>query len=116
MRRCTGLDPPLALYLPRLVLRTFLRLLRVREPCSPGCGEKWNEVFFSRDSIIWWCITHHPVVRERGEKAFAQGKAAGVSVARDAGGEVVGKRRRIGGWGSEYTAWWEAVVLLVKAE
>ncbi|KAG5649202.1 hypothetical protein H0H81_005452, partial [Sphagnurus paluster] len=33
------LDPPLALYFPRILLRTLLRLLRVGAPCSPGCDE-----------------------------------------------------------------------------
>ncbi|KAJ7908781.1 hypothetical protein B0H13DRAFT_2251487 [Mycena leptocephala] len=33
------LDPPLILYFPRIVIRTFLVMLRLREPCSPGCFE-----------------------------------------------------------------------------
>ena len=49
-----GLDPPLVLYFPRLVLRTFLRLFRLAPPCSTGCEERASEVFFSRASIIWW--------------------------------------------------------------
>ena len=49
-----GLDPPLVLYFPRLVLRTFLRLFRLAPPCSSGCEERASEVFFSRASIIWW--------------------------------------------------------------
>ncbi|KAF7333597.1 hypothetical protein MSAN_02418700 [Mycena sanguinolenta] len=39
------LDPPLALYLPRIIWRTFLRMLRLEEPCSPGCPESIREVF-----------------------------------------------------------------------
>ncbi|KAI0769421.1 hypothetical protein BD413DRAFT_613956 [Trametes elegans] len=88
------LDPPLLLYLPRLCWRTFLRLLRLASPCSPGCEERAREVFFSRDSIIWWCITHHRSVRKREGEAF---RVDGVH----AGGRV----RRIGGWGAELAAW-----------
>lgn len=35
-----GLDPPLLLYFPPLVIRTFLRLFRLRPPCAPGFEEQ----------------------------------------------------------------------------
>ncbi|KAJ7607227.1 hypothetical protein FB45DRAFT_1062442 [Roridomyces roridus] len=53
------LDPPLALTLSRVIRRTFLRLLRLVPPCSPGCSERFTEVFFSKSSVVWWCISHH---------------------------------------------------------
>lgn len=115
VRQLTGLDPPLALYFPRLVLRTFLRLFRIREPCSPGCWEMWSEVFLSRDSIIWWCLTHHASVREKELAKVERDRSEGAEVTRDAGGEVVGRRRRIGGWGSEYEAWKNAIALFARS-
>ncbi len=54
-----GLDPPLILYFPRLLYRTFLRLFRLAPPCSSGCEERASEVFFSRESIIWWYVAAH---------------------------------------------------------
>ena len=51
-----GLDPPLILYFPRLVYRTIQRLLRLAPPCSPGCEETASQVFFSRESMIWWYV------------------------------------------------------------
>ncbi|KAJ7696200.1 hypothetical protein B0H17DRAFT_1053914 [Mycena rosella] len=66
------LDPPLALYLPRLIFRTFLRLFRLSPPCSPGCPERVSEVFLSKESIVWWCITQHRPVREREGARMAQ--------------------------------------------
>ncbi|KAF7324604.1 hypothetical protein MKEN_00501700 [Mycena kentingensis (nom. inval.)] len=103
------LDPPLALYLPRLILRTFKRLFRLGEPCSPGCDERFTEVFFSKDSIIWWCISHHSIVRRRERENFGRiGIDAGTDVARR-------KMRRIGGWGGELRAWLDAVKVLVRS-
>ncbi|KAI0358708.1 hypothetical protein OH77DRAFT_1208164 [Trametes cingulata] len=98
------LDPPLLLYFPRLCWRTFLRLLRLRPPCSPGCEEMAREVFFSSNSIIWWCLSNHSTVRKRQAELY-----------RVDGVHVGGKRRRIGGWGGELAAWKrdvEAMVLL----
>ena len=43
-----GLNPPLILYFPRLVMRTFLRLLCLRPPCAPSRKEQFREVFFSK--------------------------------------------------------------------
>lgn len=36
--------------------RTFLRLFRLAPPCSVGCEERATEVFFSRESIVWWYV------------------------------------------------------------
>ncbi|KAJ7065394.1 hypothetical protein C8F01DRAFT_1125465 [Mycena amicta] len=104
------LDPPLALYLPRLILRTFLRLFRLKEPCSPDCNEMVTEVFFSKESIIWWCITNHSVVRKREREQFAR---LGLGVGSDVAGQ---KMRRIGGWGSELRGWVEDVKRLVRSK
>jgi len=95
----TGLDPPLVLYFPRILLRTFLRLLRLRAPCSPGCPEKIREVF-SKKSIVWWCLSRHWVQRKRGWDGM---KDLGVSL--DRAGIVTGKMRRLGGWGRELRQW-----------
>ncbi|KAF7309432.1 hypothetical protein MIND_00314000 [Mycena indigotica] len=104
------LDPPLLQYLPRIILRTLRRLLRLGEPCSPGCNERFTEVFFSRDSIIWWCITHHSVVRKRETLNFAK---MGLGVGSDLTGR---KMRRIGGWGKELEQWLGAVRHLVRSK
>ncbi|KAJ7040954.1 hypothetical protein C8F04DRAFT_1305660 [Mycena alexandri] len=87
------LDPPLVLYLPRLIVRTFLRLFGLRDPCSPGCHEQVSEVFFSKESIVWWCITGHRPVREREGARMAQ---IGIGIGSNVKGQ---KMRRIGGWG-----------------
>ncbi|KAI0708931.1 hypothetical protein C8T65DRAFT_649420 [Cerioporus squamosus] len=52
----TGLDPPLALYFPRLCWRTLLRLLAIAPPRSTGCEESPREVFFSTNSILLWYV------------------------------------------------------------
>ncbi len=59
MHLLPGLDPPLILYFPRLVCRTFLRLFRLAPPCSLGCEETASQVFFSRESMIWWYVVMH---------------------------------------------------------
>ncbi|KAH8107664.1 hypothetical protein BXZ70DRAFT_911976 [Cristinia sonorae] len=97
------LDPPLALYFPRICYRTLLRLLRLAPPCSPGCDEDYREVFFSRDSILWWSLSRHWLVRK---KESAMLKEDGIHVG--------GKRRRIGGWGSELEAWKRSVREMVR--
>ncbi|KDQ55530.1 hypothetical protein JAAARDRAFT_692396 [Jaapia argillacea MUCL 33604] len=99
------LDPPLLLYLPRLCYRTFLRLLGRHPPCSPGCSESIREVFFSKESIVWWCISQHWKVRRMESERFAtMGLQAG------------GKMRRIGGWGSELERWLKDVRELSRRE
>jgi len=52
------LDPPLRFYLPRVLWRTFLRLVGSRPTCAEGCEETWGEVF-SRKGIVWFCVTNH---------------------------------------------------------
>lgn len=89
-----GLDPPLILYFPRLCIRTFLRLFSLEPPCSPGCPESFREVFFSKKSIIWWCLSQHWVVRKREAENYQTD-----------GLHVGGIRRRLGGWGGELERW-----------
>jgi len=87
-----GLDPPLVLYLPRLVKRTFLRLLGLHPPCAPGCEEPIGDV-------IWWCIKNHGISRKRNQDKMQQiGLGIGKEVERQ-------RMRRIGGWGSELDQW-----------
>ncbi|KAJ7444635.1 hypothetical protein B0H11DRAFT_2089033 [Mycena galericulata] len=93
------LDPPLARYLPRLILRTFLRLLRLAPPCSPGCPEMVSEVFFSKESIIWWCISQHSEI--------------GFGVGANVNGQ---KMRRIGGWGEELRVWFRDLGHMLQHE
>ncbi|KAJ6557798.1 hypothetical protein B0H19DRAFT_946437 [Mycena capillaripes] len=97
------LDPPLLLYLPRIVIRSVLRMLRLREPCSPGCHENFSTVFFSQESIIWWCITNHRPMRRRQAALLEK---IGVTTERTADGR---KMRRIGGWGGELRMWLDGV-------
>lgn len=99
-----GLDPPLVLYFPRLCIRTFLRIISVQPPCSPGCKETIQSVFFSKDSVLLWCLTHHSETRKRGEAIIRES------------GEGQGKIKRLGGWGSELTVWWTSVEAMVHRE
>ncbi|EPS35702.1 hypothetical protein H072_10860 [Dactylellina haptotyla CBS 200.50] len=93
---CIWLDPPILLYLPRLIFRTFLRLISINPQCAPGCNETLLSVLkFNDESIIWWCITHHGHCREYGERLIKE----------DGGVGNGGKVRRIGGWGSELWRW-----------
>ncbi|KAJ7176168.1 hypothetical protein C8R43DRAFT_1093948 [Mycena crocata] len=85
------LDPPLVLYFPRIVIRTFLRLFGLAEVCSPGCCERFQYVFFSRESMILWCLTHHGLVRRREGARMPQ---IGLGVGMDVEGQ---KMRRLGG-------------------
>ncbi|TEB32139.1 hypothetical protein FA13DRAFT_1754569 [Coprinellus micaceus] len=101
------LDPPLALYFPRILLRTILRLLRIEAPCSPGCPERFSEVLFSKDSILWWCLTHHRSNRERNQERMAE-IGIGCGTRR--------RMRRLGGWGEERRVWLESVKELAKGE
>ncbi|KAJ7113168.1 hypothetical protein C8R44DRAFT_797283 [Mycena epipterygia] len=104
------LDPPLILYLPRLIVRTFLRMLRLRESCSPGCPEMVSRLFFSKESIVWWCITQHRPVRERQGARMAQ---IGVGVETPVEKQ---KMRRIGGWGDELSAWFADLERMLRRE
>ncbi|KAJ7075298.1 AAA domain-containing protein [Mycena belliarum] len=102
------LDPPLALYLPRLIFRTVRRLLRTGPPCSEGCDERLSQVLFSQESIIWWCLTQHRPARRRETANMAR---IGLGVGRDVENR---KMRRLGGWGRELRAWLADVDRLVK--
>lgn len=98
-----GLDPPFLLYFARLVKRTFLRLFRLSPQCAPGCSEMASEVFFSRDSILWWAITNHwPVKKRMQEWHMEDGIKRG------------GRMRRMGGWGSELKEWKAAVQEMMR--
>jgi len=96
------LDPPFLLYFPRLLWRTFVRLFRLGRPCAPGCNEDWREVFFSKNSIILWCITHHSTLRCRYERMWEPV-------------ENGGKWRRLGGWGGAFRQWWNGLELVAKS-
>lgn len=100
----TGLDPPLALYLPRMCLRTLLRWLGFMPPCSTGCPEQLTKVLFSKESIVWWCISRHWVVRKRESNNLLL-----------EGIHVGGKRRRIGGWGRELAEWKQSLQLMLRS-
>ncbi|KAJ7866938.1 hypothetical protein B0H14DRAFT_2347198, partial [Mycena olivaceomarginata] len=104
------LDPPLALYLPRIIWRTFLRLLRLEALCSPDCPEMLSEVLFSKESIVWWCITQHRPVRDRENARMAK---IGFGIGSDVDGQ---KMRRIGGWGGELLAWIGEVKCMLRRE
>ncbi|KAJ7444636.1 hypothetical protein B0H11DRAFT_2089042 [Mycena galericulata] len=93
------LDPPLLLYLPRLILRTFVRMFGLAPPCRPGCPEKVSRVFFSKESIIWWCISNHSEI--------------GLGVGSNVDGQ---KMRRIGGWGEELRAWFRDLGNMLQRE
>ncbi|KAA1475093.1 hypothetical protein DENSPDRAFT_841819 [Dentipellis sp. KUC8613] len=98
------LDPPLLLYFPRLCIRTFRRLLGLSPPCSAGCPERASETF-SKDSIIWWCLTNHWRVRRwANERIAADGILQG------------GRTRRLGGWTGEVDAWLLDVRDMVRRE
>ncbi|KAJ6518137.1 hypothetical protein C8R47DRAFT_1181593 [Mycena vitilis] len=97
------LDPPLLLYFPRIVIRTGRRLLGLAPPCRSGCPESFWQVFFSRESMILWCLTHHGLVRRRESARMAQiGLPLGADLAER-------KMRRLGGWGGELRMWLKEV-------
>ena len=73
-----------------------------RQPCSPGCGESWGEVFsFGEKSILWWSWTHHDPYRQRQQ---AEMMSEGF---RD-------KTRRLGGWGGELENWMMDIQEMVR--
>ena len=106
----SGLDPPLLLYFPRVIIRTFLRLFGLRETCSPGCVESWNETFLSKNSILLYCYNAHGQRR-----SFWGGKMAVMGIGVDSVPHKEQKLRRIGGWGSELRFWLEAVERLHRS-
>ncbi|KAI6149612.1 hypothetical protein BKA82DRAFT_4131328 [Pisolithus tinctorius] len=98
------LDPPFVLYFARLVVRTLQRLFGLKDNCAPGCSETLAHVFLSKEeSILYWAITHHSVVRRRESENLQRW-----------GVHVGGNMRRIGGWGTELKLWKQAVVDMVK--
>lgn len=103
-----GLDPPLLLYFPRIFVRTIKRWWGLQELCSPGCGETFRDIFLSRTSILWWCLSHHFVVRRRCEKMMGRiGIGAGPNPKTTC-------MRRIGGWGRELESWLQEVDIMVR--
>ncbi|RDB19844.1 hypothetical protein Hypma_013132 [Hypsizygus marmoreus] len=95
------LDPPLALYFPRIFFRTILRLFGLIPTCSPGCPETFREVFFSKKSILWWCLTNHWKLRKREHARIA----------------LMGqKMKRFGGWGGDLRIWMEDVADVCHAK
>ncbi|KAJ3755546.1 AAA domain-containing protein [Lentinula raphanica] len=102
------LDPPLLLYFPRVVLRTIRRLFGLEPPCSVGCPENIREVLFSKDSILWWCLSQHRrVFRRNSDRMKIWGLGVGSNPAEEQ------KMRRLGGWGSQVADWLESVRKLV---
>jgi len=65
------LDYPLAVVFGRLWRRTFRRALR-REECCNGNYERLAEHFFSRDSLLLWCLKTHLRCRRRYRALAAQ--------------------------------------------
>ena len=53
------LDLPVRVWLPRLIRRTVRRVAR-REELWNGNRESFRNVFFSRDSLIWYALRNHP--------------------------------------------------------
>lgn len=87
-----------------------MRIFRLCPPCAPGCEERVGEAFFSKESIIWWCISNHWINRQRNQNRMQQ---IGLGI----GSEVERRRmRRIGGWGSELKRWLSEVQMMVDLE
>nr|GAT52487.1 predicted protein [Mycena chlorophos] len=103
------LDPPLLLYIPRLIVRTFARMLGLVPPCREGCNETLS-TFFSRENIVLWSIQNHGVARRREGARFEK---IGLGIGTDVEGR---KMRRIGGWGSELTAWMESIRAMIRSQ
>ncbi|KAH7913814.1 hypothetical protein BJ138DRAFT_1171093 [Hygrophoropsis aurantiaca] len=87
------LDPPLMLYLPRLLWRTFLRLFGIIPTCSPGCEETWGE-FFSKKSIVWFCVSNHGSCKQKYGERY-----------RTAGLDIGGNMRRLNEWNGDLDQW-----------
>jgi len=101
------LDPPAVLYWPRIFMRTMKRVLGIPQAdiVPEGCRETFSGVFFAKDSILWWAVTHHSVCRDRFGPLW---KANPV--------EKGGKWKRLGGWGREAKEWFEAVEELASID
>jgi hypothetical protein len=103
-----GLDPPLLLYFPRIFYRTVLRLLSLCPPCSPGCPESIRETF-SKQGILWWCLTNHWRTRRIGQARMAE-------IGLDVGVNVEGRKmRRFHGLGGELKRWLNDVEVMCRA-
>ena len=77
------------------MIYNLLRFFRLYPPCSRGCEERIGEVFFSKDSVIWWCRCNHWINRKRNQDKMQRiGLETGKEVGR-------WRMRRISGWGSE---------------
>jgi hypothetical protein len=103
------------LYFPRMCIRTLGRLLGLCPPCAPGCEETFSQVFFSKESMIYYAFVRHNHVRKRESVKFAPDvtKEEGFCRVSSTSGVRVGRRRHIRGWGSEYQAFMEEVKELV---
>ncbi|KAG2051722.1 hypothetical protein BDR06DRAFT_580269 [Suillus hirtellus] len=87
------LDPPLWLYLPRILWRTLLRLLNIIPSCAEGCEETWGDVL-STNGIIWYCISQHGYRKQQYDEMLAR-----TSIAKG------GKMRRLNEWDGDLTIW-----------
>jgi len=97
------MDPPFALYFSRLIVRTFLRILRIAPSCSPGCDESLGDVFtWGEKSILWWSWNNHTPQREFGTSQMQ--------------GDEGRKWIRLGGWGGVVKAWLGRVETMAKDE
>ncbi|KAG8959602.1 hypothetical protein FRC03_007725 [Tulasnella sp. 419] len=98
------LDPPLLVYFWGLFGRTLRRLLGLEAPCSEGCPERWSEAFFSKKSIIWWCVTNHQRFREGNEGYMKKAEGGSIRWLRFSGWNFTRKRDE----------WLRAVRMIVK--
>ncbi|KAJ8082343.1 hypothetical protein AAF712_001690 [Marasmius tenuissimus] len=103
------LDPPLLLYFPRIVVRTFRRLFGLQETCSPDCPETFHEVFLSKESILWWCLSQHRSTRKKWEAEMLN-MGLGVKTVPPEKQRL----QRIGGWGSQLKLWLRRVEAFVE--
>ncbi|KAG1835138.1 AAA domain-containing protein [Suillus variegatus] len=97
------LDPPLWLYLPRILWRTLLRLLNIIPSCAEGCKETWGEVL-STKGIIWYCISQHGYRKQRYGEMLAR-----TSIAKG------GKMRRLNEWDGDLTIWKAGLEEMLRA-
>jgi len=65
------LDLPVRVWLPRLIRRTGRRVAR-REELWNGNRESVRNVFFSRNSLIWYALRNHPRHRRVYPKRLAR--------------------------------------------
>ncbi|KAF8888151.1 hypothetical protein CPB84DRAFT_1473914 [Gymnopilus junonius] len=100
------LDPPLALYLPRIIWRSILRMFDMTEQCSPGCHQTFSNSLY----IIWRCITHHWSSRPRYEARLREfSRVKGTNTMKR-------KMQRIGGWGGQLQKWLKDVENMTRSK